>query len=152
GKITGASRAASASSPTIPTPIQRTTAPQRRSDRARRSSACRRWAFSFWRRGRAGAAEVTSDPDPRVDESVRQDGEQGRQDPEHAEDERQRGDGREVAHLDRRNEQRAEPRNREDVLDHHAAADQVADVDGEDRDRGDERIAERVLADDARLP
>ena len=58
GKSTGASSAASARTPTIARPTQRLSMPQRRSDRARFSSARSIASFSFSRAGRARVASA----------------------------------------------------------------------------------------------
>ena len=74
-----------------------------------------------------------------VDEQVGRDDEEG-------EHERRSLHHRIVARRDRVDEQAAEPGDPEDVLDQDRAADQEREVDPEDDDERDDRIAQHVAA------
>ncbi len=81
----------------------------------------------------------------RIEQGV---GDVGQEVDEHDDDPRRRGsrlDDREVAMEDRVDHQLADSGDGEDLLDDERAADEEADVDAEDRDGRDDRVAERVV-------
>src|SRR6266700_3606817 len=91
-----------------------------------------------------GSDRSPVEPDSRVECRVGQVGEQVDQHDEHSEDEGHPLHDREVALEDRVDHQLADAGDREDALDDHRSADQVADVDAEHGDRGDHRVAQHV--------
>src|SRR5262245_29740609 len=121
-----------------------------------RTNGVRLWRLSISRRTGVGelAGRQSLPPsiqaDPGVEPAVEDIDERVGGDEEDGDDEHRPLDQRVVALVDGCQEHPAEARHREDLLDHHGAAQEVADLDAQDRHDNDQAVPERVVADDRR--
>ena len=151
GVSRGAKIATRMSAPTMTIPA--TSEPLRYQGRSERERAGPRAGLTGARVG-AGAGVVViglppcGEVDPRVKQCVHDVGEDADDDHEQRDEQRDALDGREVAGEDRVDHERSEPGNREHVLDDQRPADQVAEVDADDRDSRYRRVAQHVDAEE----
>src|SRR6266566_4219715 len=96
---------------------------------------------------RSPAAPARGHTDPRIDQAVREIGDQVGDEREGGDDDEVTHDDRVVALEDRLDHELPHAGNGEDRLDDHAAADEAGEREAEDRDDREQRVAERVLAD-----
>src|SRR5215208_3306888 len=98
------------------------------------------------RRSRLSASGIL---DPLVEGRIRQVGQEVRNRVGRGHDQSAGLNCRQVSGLDRNNQLATDPREGEDLLHHDDAAQEIADIEGDDSDRGQQRVAQRMAEEHA---